>query len=278
KIRIHASRMLGREFVDSPIPVVSHEEVQAFEMKKHVGPSRADFRVHLAGSPNSKWNKQAAAAFSEDFMNTGWSDCQDRMKIQRMFTVHLNTLRAQYKKQSRGDQEPTEAELDRLTEENREHRRRALRQRRSNAIGTHADLARFQRFWDTIPYTAMSGDESDHSRGKVRYVVTRLRWRSAGLEKWLRVFDWMHLSSRFTAEGKPRRGAFPRYRRRGSNRLERLGDPVPGLPQNCYDAMWFAGLNEEERSSLNVQPALDLAHSEAVLAFVALPHLLMLTY
>lgn len=114
----------------------------------------------------------------------------------------------------------------------------------------------------------MSGDESDHSRGRIRYVVTRLSWRSAEFETWLKVFDWMHLSTRFTADDKPKRGAFPRYRRRGSSRQERYGDPVPGLPSNCYDAMWLASLGDQERSSLHVQPSVDLTHSEAVIASV----------
>lgn len=124
---MHTSQMLGREFVDSPISVASQDDIQAFEQKKHAGPSKADFRLHLTGSLRSGWNKQAAAVFAEDFVNIGVSDCRDQVKIQRMFNTHLTTLRSQFMKQLRGDEGPTEAEFDRLIEEKRDHRRRAVR-------------------------------------------------------------------------------------------------------------------------------------------------------
>ncbi|KZT02933.1 uncharacterized protein LAESUDRAFT_660664, partial [Laetiporus sulphureus 93-53] len=286
KIRMHASQMLGRDFVDSPLPVASLEDLQAFDRKKHDGPSKGNFRLQMTGSLKSRWNKQAAGVFAENFMSIGVSDCQDKSKIECMFATHLATLRSQYRRQLRGGEEPSEVDIDREIEEKREHRRRAvsialqitstcilmifgqLRERRSNAVGAHSHLARFQDLWDRIPHTAMSGDESDHSRGKVRYVVTRMSWRSAEFETWLKVFDWMHLSSRFTVDGKPKRGAFPRYRRRGSRRCDQFGKPVSGLPRNCYDAIWLAGLDEEERLSLEIQPAIDLTHSETVMACV----------
>ncbi|KZT04093.1 uncharacterized protein LAESUDRAFT_658585 [Laetiporus sulphureus 93-53] len=266
KIRMHASEMLGCTFIDSPIPVASDKEAQAFEQHKHPGPSRADFRLHLSGSLTSKWNKQAAAVFSEEFINLGFSDHHNDKDIKHMFSVHLATLRAQYKKQLTGTEEPTQVEFDRQTEDNREHRRRALRERRSSAVSAHSHLARFQNLWDTIPYTAMSGDESDHSRGKVRYVVLTL----SGIREMAVVFDWMHLWCRFTPEGRPKHGAFPRYRRRGSMRLERGALPVKGLPVNCYDTQWLAGLDLEDRHSLNIQPAADLTHTNTVMTFVSL--------
>ncbi|KZS99613.1 uncharacterized protein LAESUDRAFT_667790 [Laetiporus sulphureus 93-53] len=262
--------MLRRDFVDSPVPVASEEEVYAFDAKKHPGPSKSNFRLHLSGHLISMWNKKAAAVFADDFVSIGLTDFQDKMQIQRMFLVHLITLRAQHRKLCQDGQEPSQLESPWPTEYPLFSVFVQLRERRSSAVGTHSHFARFRKLWDTIPYTAMSGDESDHSGGKVRYVVTRLNWRSSEFETWLKVFDWMHLSSRFTAESKPKRGAFPRYRRRGSRRLEQLGAPVAGLPRNCYDERWLAGLGEVERVSLSIQPAVDLVHSDQVMAFVSL--------
>lgn len=124
---MHVSHLLGREFADSPIPVISDEEVLAFEQRKRPGPSKEDFRVHLAGSLKSSWNKQAAALFAEDFVRFGLSRSQDAKKVQKMFLTHLVTLRTQYRQQLRTGEELTQAELDMQTDENRDQRRRGVR-------------------------------------------------------------------------------------------------------------------------------------------------------
>lgn len=112
----------------------------------------------------------------------------------------------------------------------------------------------------------MSGDELDttHNERSPRYVVTKLRWRSSEFEYFLRIFDWMWLHSRYHADGRVKKGGIPRQRRRGSNRKESMDDPVPGLPRNCYDAAYLDGLRAAEYDALNIEPSVDLSHTEAV--------------
>ncbi|KAI6145624.1 hypothetical protein BKA82DRAFT_4357728 [Pisolithus tinctorius] len=110
----------------------------------------------------------------------------------------------------------------------------------------------------------MSGDESDHLPGLKRYAITRLNWRSQMATDWLRVFDLIHLSTRFNANGRAKHGAFP-HTRVPSRRVESAGAAVPGLPSNFYDSTWLLNLDDDDKVRLNILPEVDLSHTEAVL-------------
>lgn len=120
-------------------------------------------------------------------------------------------------------------------------------------------MAQLASLWETMPVDAMSGDETDHRTGEVRYIVVKYEWRSSELDDWLKTFDFLHLSTRFTPEGRARRGKFPRPRIRNTARPARLGNPVSGLPENFYDSQWLAGLESYEREELDIQPPIDLS-------------------
>ena len=110
----------------------------------------------------------------------------------------------------------------------------------------------------------MSEDEGDHVNGEFRYVIINPPWRSSLVTSFLRLFDKIHLSSRFTSLGRPKRGAFP-HRRFPSRRVGQSRKPVPGLPRNFYDETWLASLEEFERDALNIQPERDLSVTNSVI-------------
>ncbi|GBE90232.1 hypothetical protein SCP_1900810 [Sparassis crispa] len=262
KIRLHALEMLGRETKRSPILGASDKEVALFERHKHPGPSKEYFRPHFNGTPRTPWNRRLAEVFTNDFISLGWSKRKDFSEIFNMFCTHFETLNKQYKRQTRSAKKPSQAEEDKTAEGHRDQRCRNLRTRRFEAIGQHIDVIRYKDLWNTIPPGAMSGDESDHRSGKLRYVVTKLPWRSAEAERWLCTFDLLHLKTRFHDNGKPKRGAFPHHRIRGSSRIERNDDPVSGLPRNFYDATWLSDQSEDHIRALDIQPSVDLTLSQ----------------
>lgn len=127
--------------------------------------------------------------------------------------------------------------------------------------------------WNRIPFTACSGDESEHSEsGPTRYVVTRLPWRSEELEELFKHLDSVHMSTRWMTQGKWDHGKLPGPRERGSDRVDRASAPPPGLPVNCYDAEWLEDLQEMDTDAyqdLDVQPAVDLTLPRDVVRYVS---------
>ncbi|KAH9934428.1 hypothetical protein B0H21DRAFT_699382, partial [Amylocystis lapponica] len=277
KVRFFVCYMMDRDSLESPIALASDKDADMFASKCHAGPSKADFRVHLTGSLRSAWNKRAAEVFAEAFLEDGWSECRDVAQIRRVFSVHLKTLRAQYRKAldeddaAHGSETDVDREsrkqtaLERQIDINRESRRRKLRSRRAGVVERHPDLARFKKLWESLPFEAMSGDESDRSGNSPRYVVTRLPWRSAEAEAWLRVHDLYHLSLKFRDNGKAKPGRFPHHRIRGSRRSEPNNEVVKKLPRNFYDQDFLSGLDDDQRAALDVQPEVDLKHTQAII-------------
>jgi hypothetical protein len=116
----------------------------------------------------------------------------------------------------------------------------------------------------TLTPDAMSGDETDHGHGQVRYAMTKVLWRSTALKSCLKTLDLVHLSSRFSSTGRAKRGAFP-HRRTPSSRIEHDATPVHGLPRNFYDPIWLGTLDKHERRALNVQKDFDVTFTPSVL-------------
>jgi hypothetical protein len=123
-----------------------------------------------------------------------------------------------------------------------------------------------------MPFDVMSGDETDHSRGKVRYVVRTPEWRHPNLSKWLMTFDFLHLSTRFNGDNRAKRGKFPHPRIRNTRRPALQGQAPPGLPANFYDEGYLKAMEPLEREILEVSmlPALDLEFSPFITRSVLL--------
>ena len=269
---------MDRDNTSSPIPLASRREAEAFRRGKGHGPTLHRFRIEMSElGLATPWNREAARLFANNFLETGLVNAVSlkRVDVEEMFLVHLATLRNQHQKRLEGP-EPTQERLDKQAADARVHRRRyvstisirllgflirwlilQLWEHRVNATDVHPDLVRYKPLWKTIPYTAMSGDDlvPHRAEGCVRYAVTKLRWRSAAFEYWLRIHDWMWLSTRFHPDGRVKRGPLPRQRHHGSTRREEPhGAAIAGLPRNCYDADFLDGLDPGEREMLNIQP------------------------
>ncbi|KAF9490137.1 hypothetical protein BDN71DRAFT_222649 [Pleurotus eryngii] len=127
-------------------------------------------------------------------------------------------------------------------------------------------MALFVKLLSTMPYGAMSGDETklDKAHGRV-HVVKHPFWRSTSVElsNWLRGLDALHMSTRFNSDGRPRRGAFPHRRIRGRSD-ESPSNPAHGLPCNFYSLKFLQTLNKYELRQLKVKPEITLSFPPAI--------------
>jgi hypothetical protein len=147
-------------------------------------------------------------------------------------------------------------------------------ERRGDACNIHPHLRRFKKLWKTkLTWQAVSGDESDHANGQKILLITDLSWRSKDPKviTFFRTFDHIHLSDRFNSTGRAGRGQFP-HPRVPSRRKERHSNPVPGLPENFYDADFLDDLDHFERKALKIQPAIDLTFTPEVQRFSLYHH------
>ena len=130
---------------------------------------------------------------------------------------------------------------------------------------------------ESIPADAMSGDETDHHNGELRYVVKTLEWRSKEAKDFFMTLDWLHLSTRFGASGRATRGKFPHPRVHNSGRAPVKGKPVAGLPSNFYNKEWIRTLSPLELQELKRLPKVDLTFSKDIMryGFVSLSEYLL---
>ena len=114
-----------------------------------------------------------------------------------------------------------------------------------------------------------SEDETDREHttpeGRPRYTIMKLEWRADMVTKYVRAMDVVHLSTRWTRGGRPRKGQFPRIRVAARNKVDTDAQAVPGLPRNFYDSNWLDALSEEERASLQILDVdVDLSIPDAI--------------
>jgi hypothetical protein len=124
-------------------------------------------------------------------------------------------------------------------------------------------IQRLLPLWNSLSVEVMSGDETDHTGDRVRYAITKLPWRDPAISAWMKTFDLLHLSTRFTQNRRATRGAYPHVRFL-SDRIERHYKPVAGLPINFYHQGWLESLEEYQRDALNIQPAVDLTFTATI--------------
>lgn len=129
EVRNHALELMHRDSNADPIPVVSAERADHYARTKRRedGPTSDVFALDFMDNLGSHWNMRAKAVFAESFIQSGYS-CKDKREVQRVFTVHVGTLRRQFKVLMRDpDYEPTPEELEQEKARNRAARRREVR-------------------------------------------------------------------------------------------------------------------------------------------------------
>ena len=117
-----------------------------------------------------------------------------------------------------------------------------------------------------LPHTICSGDETVHEGGKLRYAITSTEWRAPVLRFVFRILDRLHLSTRFTADHRATRGAFPHIRV-PSNRKDYRGPPGM-LPANMVDFVYLNRLEQHEKARLMLQAEATISFSPAMLRYV----------
>jgi len=132
-------------------------------------------------------------------------------------------------------------------------------------------MGRFRKYVDILAEGGgMSDDEPDpHStttqvKASRKYFVIRPVWRSREVTNWLRVMDHVYLDHRFAADGRATRGKWTRNRVQ-SNKVDQTAQAIKGLPANFYDKVWLASLSSKKKRRLNMEEAIDLAHTEEMI-------------
>lgn len=132
-------------------------------------------------------------------------------------------------------------------------------------------MGRFREYVDILAEGGgMSDDEPDprsttaRTKESGKYFVIRPAWRSLEVTNWLRVMDRIYLYHRFAADGRATRGKWTQNRVQ-SNKVDRAGQAIKGLPANFYDKDWLASLSPKKKRRLNIKGAINLTHTEEML-------------
>ena len=126
--------------------------------------------------------------------------------------------------------------------------------------------------WSHLCAEAMSDDETDsefepqRTRPK-QYIIRRPEWRNWVVEPWLRTYDHLHLSTRFTSDGSPTPGCFPHTRVQVTDSATVAGKAPAGLPRNFYCSNWLKKLTGLEISRLKLRPEIELLFSPEILRY-----------
>jgi hypothetical protein len=127
-------------------------------------------------------------------------------------------------------------------------------------------LSRFVKPLTEMSYAALSDDDSDHENGAIlghsHYAIVKEAWRSDELIKWLRTIDLLAFGEKWRGRNVAQRGNGRRLRIHSTRSKD--GEPVSGLPENCYDRGWLNSLKDFERRHLKqkMRPPLDMTFSE----------------
>jgi hypothetical protein len=248
------------------------------------GPIMEESRLKLdISTPRlaNPWNKHAAILFAHYFRSLEGRGERYAVKlVKKNFSTHMVRLRQLYvqgqapqtlqNRQKSSDRNQKFSRDQRIRNVGVEKRlvksRRAykqipqLHQRRVNACFTFQSdptIKKLLPLMDKIPVGAMSGDETDHRQGNLNYVVRPPVWRNSEIEPFFMALDDLHLSTRFSSNGRAKRGKFPHPRIR-SGRPPIPGGGIPGLPVNFYDPRWLRTLTNFERKELKIKPSIDL--------------------
>lgn len=275
-----------------PIPLnfATCAEVARFETSglEQYGPTREKFKIDLS-AVKSRWNKQAAAVFSNEFIAAdkyGVSN-DDKNRIIQAFLTHIKVIQKKYRENDDEEEAANIKKRDAEVKCNRLMRRRnvssltdsseistdkpaQLLQRRQKACYIYKEdpsMKRLLPIFLKLTPDAMSGDEEVHEGGDLRYAITNARWRHPSIRTFFRIFDGLHLSTRISEDGRASSGAMPHIRIE-SNRPDIHERAPPKLPINFYDAEWLNSLQTHERARLDVQPPVNLMVTKEMAMYV----------
>lgn len=109
-----------------PIPIASPRDLENFS-KQRISPSVSYFRLDVAGTRRSPWNKALTTAFGRCFIGSTWYNGESTELIKTAFSVHLQTLIKNWKAQQRKSAVDVQDDDDLQKELNSDQRRRSVR-------------------------------------------------------------------------------------------------------------------------------------------------------
>ncbi|KAI0069849.1 hypothetical protein K474DRAFT_1578951, partial [Panus rudis PR-1116 ss-1] len=260
-VRLFSNHLLKRVNRASPFPPPpTAEDLAAFNRRRIGGPTRANFTLDLnAYRFKSPWNLAAAEVFAELYLSQRSRVTDDRDFVIHVFLRHLRDLRDQYRDlqilELPSDDERRIAMAERDAKKTVHSRRYGVRmstvhRRRAVAQTLHPSLKKYVSLIDKMTVDGMSDDELDPESGiHQKWRIIRLVWRSNMLNALMHSLDGLHNYSRYSLENKMSPGQPPRDRRVSSLVDDKRQAPI-GLPENCYDEGWLAGLTAIERAQL----------------------------
>ncbi|KDR67599.1 hypothetical protein GALMADRAFT_146892 [Galerina marginata CBS 339.88] len=227
------------------------------------------------------WNYALFEIFMEAYTATYIvRDAEQQEDVCKMFMDRLRRLKKKVKQATQ-----------RVGETNMQMNQRLLTQHRRGLLNQRRNSRRNERFsvrsritvqnaasqksgdgrviWEhlddilsTLGAGGMSSDESDFDDdGQKTYFVKKVSWRRVGLVARLITID---RDRNFKNCYENITGNAPKPRKRRANATETSRRPIPGLPINFYDDIWYSRLDEGQKKLLGAKAALDLIEFQRV--------------
>ncbi|KAJ3571370.1 hypothetical protein NP233_g3799 [Leucocoprinus birnbaumii] len=273
RVRIELRGLMTRS--DNGVALVpSPKCIADFESDKQEkdGPQLNNFWLDLAGSSTATdWNRRAAYVFADYFVEQPGNGSYDRAVVREVFCAHLPTVQKRYKLYT-VDADEKKGMLIKAQKENEAkaklNRQRNLRHRRAEICCVFHErdpnnkcFQRFHTLWESMPKEACSEDEAFVQGGRLLYRKQTPAWHSSAPEvvNWFKMFDLLHMSTCFQADGRRERGWLPQNRLPADPEQKPLKANYPKhLPSNFYDKSWLETLDNTEQKILDIQKPVDL--------------------
>ncbi|KAI0822497.1 hypothetical protein BC628DRAFT_1327195 [Trametes gibbosa] len=237
---------MGRDSRQSPFPdacLASPAEVRGWVREEGECCTPETFRLDLASTPGSPWNRSAISIFVDDFIEVGAYACTDRKMITTMINRHFRTLKRQYNRlREEAEAARRGAKVDR-TEALREHasdqRQYNRHQRRLRTALWYPETRKHGQLLKDLGPEGMSSDEGEYV-GEIllHYRIRRKPWRAAWVTQLLRLLDALSRRNRSTQGQGSLQGSRPRLRYISEDTSSARA--VPRLPRIAYDPVWLA--------------------------------------
>lgn len=127
-------------------------------------------------------------------------------------------------------------------------------------------MENFAKLWEVLPPGVCSDDEEVPHSSPVRFEKVTPFWRNPAVQSFMCTWDYLDIALRYSPDGKPQgKGKFPRIRTQPVQPRKDYEAPVAKmLPENFYDPIWFATLDEDSRTVINAQPEVDLIFPDKI--------------
>ncbi|KAI0083063.1 hypothetical protein BDY19DRAFT_998894 [Irpex rosettiformis] len=188
-------------------------------------------------------------------------------RVRKAVMTHWKALNHQWKTLNMPEME--EQEREKLVAASactkRYSNRKQLAARHTEGALRHPDSMGFKEVLSAAGVKAHSDDELVVHNG-IQYAQTEvLQWRSTEFAAILRICDSLHLSTKFTPDGRPKTHVFPHVRITGKRVSER--GPVPDLPENCYCERWKKRMGADYLETLCMRPSINLKLSQEIIDY-----------